>query len=411
MSEDDAGTSVGNEIVGPWLERRLVEDGQGPTLEQRARTMAAGTLELQWQPDFRYCSPNVARYRWQWLWDSCFNAIIFASLGDPRGVEELSSVLALQNDEGFVPHMGYQAHPATAEPLWGRPGSSSITQPPMYGHAAVELDRAGFVVDHLLEQITAGLLFFAEHRRGTHGLIRIVHPWESGADNTPRWDRFCPGGFVKERWLEEKKALVSTIECTPSGSSIFNPAFDVYPAQFNALVAFNAAVVGEYFSIEPLTRFAEELTEAMRSTWSSEHQTWADVDADGSILSAAPTIDALLGILVDDDSAKVDAVARQLFDPEAFGAPFGPCSVSRADPCFDPSGYWRGPGWPHLNYLHWVAMERRARHAEATQLASQLLKSSVASSFGEYTHPFTGEPLGAHPQTWAGLCIVPIDAR
>lgn len=402
-----AEDALRHEIVGPWPARTLHEGAHGPDLLRRAEIMAAGTLELQWQPDFGYCSPNVARYRWQWLWDSCFNAIIFGALGDERGVTELSSLMALQNEEGFVPHMGYQAHPETALPLWGRSGASSVTQPPMYGHAAVELDRMGFSVDALIEPVIAGLLFFATHRRGTNGLVRIVHPWESGADNTPRWDRFCPGGFDKERWLEHKKDLVRSVECTAAGSSIKNPAFDVYPAQFNALVAFNAKVVAVHFGVPELARFAEEITEALDQTWRDDLETWVDVDESGQPLGTEPTIDALLGVLVDHTPERVAAVSSQLWSDAAFGAPFGPCSVSRSSARFDSTGYWRGPGWPHLNYLHWVAMDQLGRRDDADRLASQLLAASVASSFGEYVEPFTGEPLGAQPQTWAGLCIVP----
>ena len=407
MPETPPGDDRRNEIIGPWPTRTVVERSDGPDLLRRAEIMAAGTLELQWQPDFGYCSPNVARYRWQWLWDSCFNAIIFGALGDERGVTELASLMALQNEEGFVPHMGYQAHPQTAVPLWGRAGSSSVTQPPMYGHALVELDRMGFTIDALVEPVIAGLLFFANHRRGANGLIRIVHPWESGADNTPRWDRFCPGGFDKERWLDRKKELVRTVECTAAGSSIKNPAFDVYPAQFNALVAFNAKAVGTHFVVPELDQFAEELTGALNASWREELGTWVDVDERGKPLGTEATIDALLGVLIDDTPERLAAVTDQLWSEEAFGAPFGPCSVSRSSPTFDPTGYWRGPAWPHLNYLHWVGMEQRGRRVEADRLAAQLLAASVASSFGEYVEPFTAEPLGAQPQTWAGLCIVP----
>ena len=36
-----------------------------------------------------------------------------------------------------------RADDATHASFWGRPETSSITQPPMYGHALAELHRAG----------------------------------------------------------------------------------------------------------------------------------------------------------------------------------------------------------------------------------------------------------------------------
>jgi hypothetical protein len=374
---------------------------------ERAFTMAAGVMELQWHEEFSYCSPNLTRYRWQWLWDSCFNAIIWAALGDDRAVDELAAVFVHQSTDGFVPHMGYQADPETATELWGRPGSSNITQPPMFGHAMVELSAEGHQVDHLVEKTIRGLRFFAEHRRGPNGLVRIVHPWESGADNTPRWDAWCPGGFDRDRWLDEKKRLIGSVELNAAGSAVANPAFEVFPASFNALVAYNALEVGTAFNDDATLRFGEELTDAISQLWHPELGTWVDVDEAGEITSAAIVIDALLPALLRPTTEQLDAVTEQLWDPRHLGAPFGPCAVSRSSPIFDPRGYWRGPEWPQLTYLCWVAMRRQGRGGDASRLADQLLRASVTSSFGEYVEPFTGEPLGAQPQTWAGLCIVP----
>ena len=43
--------------------------------------------------------------------------------------------------------MNYVRHPGVAADLWGRDEASSITQPPMYGHAVAELVRRGVDVD------------------------------------------------------------------------------------------------------------------------------------------------------------------------------------------------------------------------------------------------------------------------
>ena len=73
--------------------------------------------------------------------------------------------------------------------FWGRPGTSSITQPPMYGHAVAELVRRGVDVDaDVVDRAGRGLRFLLESRvRDGVGPV-IVHPWESGCDDSPRWD-------------------------------------------------------------------------------------------------------------------------------------------------------------------------------------------------------------------------------
>ena len=65
-----------------------------------------------WRPD-GHTVPNAGVYPWQWLWDSCFHALIWAELGEPeRAVTELRSALADQDELGFVPHIRYAGAPS-----------------------------------------------------------------------------------------------------------------------------------------------------------------------------------------------------------------------------------------------------------------------------------------------------------
>lgn len=382
--------------------------GPVPGTAAWARSTARRVLERNWQPQHRYTAPNRARYRWQWLWDSCFHAVIWAALGDERAVSELESLFALQGPDGFVPHVGYQADPAVARQLWGRSGASTLTQPPMWGHAMAVLAARGFAVEHLAPAAAAGLRFLLEHRRAPCGLVRIVHPWESGADDSVRWDAWCPGGFERARWLEWKLAAVGSLVRLPSGASVANPAFDACPTAFNALVAFNCLELGALVNDDGLAGAGCELAGLVADRWSDEAATWVDVDGRGATTAEDDTLDAMLAVLVDRRPARLDAVAAALVDQRRFGAPFGPCALSRAHPAFDHRSYWRGPSWPQLTYLLWTAMERGGRAAPASALAQGLLRTAAASAFAEYADPLSGEGLGAVPQSWAGLCAVPV---
>ncbi len=155
-------------------------------------------LDSAWV-DLGYTAPNTDVYPWLWLWDSCFHAVVWAALDEPdRACRELEMAMSTIDATGFVPHMGYQLDPTRSVELWGRAGSSSITQPPMYGHAIAELARAGIdIPGELVERARAGLGFLLESRaRDESGLVRSVHPWETGCDDSPRWDDLCPGkGF------------------------------------------------------------------------------------------------------------------------------------------------------------------------------------------------------------------------
>ena len=133
------------------------------------RTHARELLEEHWL-SVGYTMPNRATYPWQWLWDSCFHSIVWAELGDERALIELSRLFEFQTERGFVPHMSYHPEPHAATEFWGRSGASTITQPPMYGHAIAELiAREMTPEDHVLEAAVRGFEFLFRDRRRSDG--------------------------------------------------------------------------------------------------------------------------------------------------------------------------------------------------------------------------------------------------
>jgi hypothetical protein len=342
-------------------------------------------MDAHWREvdGFGFTVPNATVYPWQWLWDSCFHAVVWAELGDgERAVRELESLLAFQDDDGFVPHVVHHGDPDFHADFWGRTGTSSITQPPMYGHAVAELERRGIdVPGDVRERAVAGLHFLLGQRARTDdGLVTVVHPWETGADNSPRWDDWCPGGFDVARWKQVKGELMTTIGRTAGGAPVANPALPVGPAGFNALVTFNARELG---------LAVDDLVAALDRRWDADGRTWVDGPGSGSVR----TVDGLLPVLV---ALRPEAL-DQLTEPSAFGAPYGPTGVHRDEPVFAPRTYWRGPTWPQLDYLLWLA---------GADIAGPTVAGAEASALAEYWDPDDGTGLGAIPQSWTGLALV-----
>jgi mannosylglycerate hydrolase MGH1-like protein len=367
--------------------------------------LARDVMNQHWRPAGRYTSPNPEVYPWQELWDSCFHAIIWGALGEgERALEELAAVFAFQQDDGFVPDCSYPLDPDEAIGIWGQRGFSPITEPPMFAHAAAELTRMGIAVPAgLIERCARGLAFLWERRMGHSGLVRIVHPWEAGTDDTPRWDAWR-GTADRAAWGFHKRALITSLERTPVGSAIANRDFEVCPASFNALCAFNAIELGELIGDASWIARGRALAERIDRLWDDVRCTWIDHADRPRLALRAPTLEALFPVLV---SSRGDHVARaweRVFDPDHFGAPFGPRQVARHWPTYDPDAYWRGPTWPQLNYILWVAA-RRARPALAQRLAHETTLGALTSGFAEYWHPDTGQPRGAQPQSSTGLVV------
>ncbi|MBV6510362.1 MAG: hypothetical protein JJLCMIEE_03502 [Acidimicrobiales bacterium] len=365
-------------------------------------------LERHWVEEHGYTAPNRSAYPWLWLWDSCFHAICWAALGDERATTELSTALSGQSATGFVPHMGYLLDPREAAGFWGRSGWSTITQPPMYGHAAAELTRRGFEPGpELLDRATAGLQFLLSRRkRSDEGLVEVVHPWESGADDSPRWDDFVGTPFDRARWYALKGELMAAVVRSADGSPLANPTFAVAPAGFNALVAFNALELAEVTGSSTLAADARDLVEVLDSRWDPELGTWCDAGPSAGGSGRALTLDGLLPVLVTAGDDRVERVFAMLGDPALFAGRYGPAGVARADPSFDPDAYWRGATWPQLNYLLWFAAGRRGRLRDQRHLVEATVAGALASGMAEYWHPDSGRGMGAIPQSWTSLALV-----
>ncbi|HWW91678.1 MAG TPA: hypothetical protein VNY35_12970 [Solirubrobacteraceae bacterium] len=328
----------------------------------------------------------------------------WSALGDERCCTEMESLFSLQLPNGFLPHMGYQSDPERSLSLWRTAGRSDITQPPMYGHALRVLAGRGFGGEHLHEPAANALGWLFQKRRDPHaGLIRIVHPWESGRDDSPRWDGWEPRRFNERRWNRRKRELVGSLVLS-DGAATANPEFEVAPAGFNALVAFNARELAELTGYKELQEQADALTAALGARWTDEQKTWGDLRVCGRGTGAlAPTLDGLLAVLVSGDERLLEAAFAEVFDTERFWRSFGPSGTAADDPTYEPRRYWRGDAWPQEIYLLMVAARRRGRHDAARRLAEKLVTGCTRSCSAERWSPESGAALGAVPQGWAAL--------
>lgn len=394
-------TDVEGVTEGSWAE-------DGPWRERVWALMAA-----HWRPG-GFAVPHASDYPWQWLWDSCFHALIWAELGErERAVSELQSALADQDRLGFVPHIRYVDAPEVLSDFWGRRRTSSITQPPMYGHAVAALVRRGIDVPAaVLDGARAGLAFLLDRRARTQGaLVTAVHPWETGCDDSPRWDHWCgPAGWSTSRWYDVKGALLKSIQRVPPGSPLANPAFACGPVGFNALVAWNAGELASVTGDRALAVSGQALAAAVDARWDADLVTWVDDGPSAATSGRVRTLDSLLPALVCASTERAAEALASALDDGAYGGPFGPACVHRQEPAFDPSAYWRGSAWPPITYLLWCAARRHGLTEAAHGLAQRLGAGARASDLAEHWHPDTGGALGAVPQSWAGLAVCTVNS-
>jgi glycogen debranching enzyme len=268
------------------------------------------------------------------------------------------------------------------------------------------LRRGVHVSDDIVDCAGRGLRFLLDTRQRDRdtGLVTIVHPWESGADDSPRWDHWD----VEGSWYETTGSLLATVTRSESGSPIANPAFGAAPVAFNALLAFNAEELADASDDADLRRHAHELADAIAERWDDELSTWIDGGPSAASSGRIRTLDALLPTLCRSErisTATTKALALAV-DDAAYGGACGPAGVHRSEPTFESRAYWRGSSWPQLTYLLWLAARRHGSRDLATELARRAIAGAQASQFAEHWDPDDGTPLGACPQSWTALVAV-----
>ena len=369
---------------------------------------ATAVLDAAWD-DFRGSSfPHADVYGHQWLWDSCFHAIAWAALDDDRALRELGSVFSAQLPNGFVPHMRYSEPTQYRGPL---AHASSFTQPPVYGLAAASIATTGRTVPPpLLAHISHAYDYLWSRRRTADGLLRIVHPWEAGADDSPRWDGWIGHDrWNRPEWTAFDLEAVAAARFAPSGEAIASDIFEAAPAAFNAIAAHGMDALARLSGESVWEDRAAALGAAIDDhLWFDEEGLWSDVALVGSGATVSvPTLDGALGLLTTHDEGKAQRALAQLADPDRFCAPYGLAYVARAHPAYRGDLYWRGAAWPQLNHLARVAAHRWGAHDLADDIAEMSRRGAMTSGFSELWDPETGEARGAVPQTWAALAAVP----
>jgi len=407
------------------------------------RRTARQVLEANDRGDHTVASPHV--YPYQWLWDSGFIALGWATIDGARAWRELETVLRGQAPDGFVPHVLAHRAPGRRFPdpdLWGRPGdpaTSGITQPPVLASVALRLlEHARGAGAQSRRQGEAAALrlwpsLMAFHR-WLHrerdplglGLVVSVHPWETGMDDSPAWDSPLaavapragpgppelpgptadrPGAAAYPRYL----GLVDELRAAGYQSSALavRGSFRVADAGTNAVMAradADLALLGRRLGagtgdIEEAQGWARRSAEALSTLWDDDAGHFLSHDlVTGRALRPA-TSASFLGLW--SGAASPSQVQRLAAHVEGWARGWHP--VPSSDPeaaSFDPRGFWRGSVWVNVNWMIAQGLGEHGEGALAQRMAADSRALLQGAGMREHFHARSGEGLGATDFSW-----------
>ncbi|GAA2206018.1 trehalase family glycosidase [Nonomuraea monospora] len=402
---------------------------------------AVRVLASNW--DGSYTVPSRRLYPHQWSWDSAFIAIGNARWSPRRARTELLSLFGAQWYDGRVPHIVFNPQvpedayfPSsdfwrTAAPSGVR--TSGIVQPPVHALAAwktyqAEPDRA--FLRRIYPRLVAQQEFLRDQRRSDEGLISIVHPWESGMDNSPAWDlplaavETTATGFVRRdlqsvnaderptdrdyvQYVEIAQAYRESGYREPGPFHVEDPLFNAAYGSAESTLATIAEELG--LDPEPHRREAEALTKAMvRHLFDGKLFQPRDMHS-GTLLDSS-SVAGLTPLLLPGLPPEVaDALIGTAID--RFGLQSNPLPSYAMDaPEFEAARYWRGPSWVNVSWLVWQGLRER-RPDLARTLADATMRAVSVSGFREYFNPLTLRGHGCRDFSWSAALILDIVAE
>jgi|FLYN01.1.fsa_nt_gi alpha,alpha-trehalase len=376
----------------------------------------------------RYTAPSLDTgdfgrkdYANQFMWDSCFHAIIWRWIDPAMAQDELLSLVSRQvndgPDAGMIPHCNYWR--GGGDWLWKQADRSSITQPPLIASAAFLVfqrsqDRS--FLDAIYPRLRAYHDWFDRRRDPDQdGLVCIIHPWEAGGDALPRWDSSMglDDHFSHEAGRAARLELARLLDKYDTGPAALaeNGYFHVEPMDYNAIRAADMDAMAEIAlaldrpaESASWQRRAQSIREAFQAKMIIDGLPYdlAGLDEQPVTQDSAGQFVTLFGGCPTDEQAKI--LAKRLQE-ERFWTPF-PVPTSPTDaPAFDPHTYWRGNVWPSINWLIFQGLRRYGFHRLANELAARSLALLEQSGFWEYYHPLTGQGLGGGAFSWAAVLL------
>jgi hypothetical protein len=384
---------------------------------------------------------NNKLYPAQWNWDSGFIALGYSYFNLNFALKEINTLLEGQWKDGMIPHILFHNTKTNYYPnytAWNcgnKIHSSGITQPPILATILKEILNKNKInksqlsnIKKIIKKIKKFHEWFIKYRDPKKsGLVSILHPWESGYDNSPIWDE--PMNKVKiEKNIKYKRADNKVVNPDFRPLNIdydryvtiinnlkkikYNPKkvykssfFNVVDVGFNSIfLKANKDLVTllDTFSfkktkIENYTKLMEKnfmkLYDKKRETFFSK-----DIKNDKKIF--IPSITNYFVLFADLNNDKINQKLIKNLKKHNSKEKYFFSSIKPNHKSFEEKRYWRGPVWINCNWFIYKGLKNKDK-IFSDKIKKKTIQILEKKGFFEYFSCKSGEPMGANNFSWS----------
>lgn len=409
-----------------------------------------------------WTKPTTELYPHQWLWDSCFVAIGKRHFDIKQAQKEIKNLFRGQWKNGMVPNIIYGDGTHYRDDIWRshvsrnapkKVKTSGITQPPLIAEAVTKIgeklnkaDRKKWYKSVFPELLSYHEWLYRERDPRAEGLVVLLHPWETGLDNTPSWMRemhlsrlplwirivqklklYAPLNLIRRetkylpayqridiidalglfsivRRLRQKNYETSRM-LRHARVTLQDVSFNSILLRANELLIDIAKESGNEIPEWLLHRF-KKARGALDELWDVETNQYLNRSYDSYELIYEPSIMTFLPLYSGVISKKRAAELVESMKHRRWSAAFPLASVPKDSNYFQPKRYWQGPTWINTNWLIADGLRRYGYTEEAAFIEQKSIELVRTHGCYEYFSPLDGSPAGAKNFSWTAALTI-----
>lgn len=372
----------------------------------------------------KYICPAWPHYRNWFFWDSCFHSLICTELGlKDLAKKEIRFAINHQRKDGWIPHAVFLrkygiGRLVSERFFYPQPKfHSPYSQPPILAQAIEWLGDSQFTAEIFPQALKFYQYFLLKQDPDKDFLVNNFHPFETGNDSDPVFDKVYSRrrfkgifseilNFLIHSWttikLDFRYGLMGWDLEKIWQSNLFNIEYPLFVTLWVEGMRTLARLTDNREKQMEIQKIADEAETAIyEKMWDKKEKIFRSLDFKNQQIKSV-SASHLVPILLDNiEKEMLEGVVSHLTSEKEFWTPYPIPSLPRNNSKFNLSGSrffcnWSGPVWVNINWLIVKGLLKHVRDYPALGgIAKTIIKKTTEmverEGLWEYYHPFSGK--------------------